>query len=60
MTFACNGDVHWAELNNGLSTEWKVHPEDKVQGMCHFAMGLTHCHKTAFFNIYICSFSTKI
>jgi len=24
--------VHWAELNNGLSTEWKAHPEDKVQG----------------------------
>jgi len=32
VTFGCNGDVHWAELNNGLSTEWKAHPEDKVQG----------------------------
>jgi len=22
VTFGCNRDVHWAELNNGLSTEW--------------------------------------
>jgi len=28
----CNGDVHWAELNNGLNTEWKAHPGYKVQG----------------------------
>jgi len=27
--------------------------------MCHFAMGLTHCYKTIFLNIYVCSFSTK-
>jgi len=27
--------------------------------MCHFAMSLTHCYKTAVFYIYICSFSTK-
>jgi len=27
--------------------------------MCHFAMGLKHCYKTAVFYIYICSFSTE-
>ena len=29
VTSDCNGDVHWAERLNGLSTEWKAHPEDK-------------------------------
>jgi len=27
--------------------------------MCHFAMGLTYCYKTAVFYIYIYSLSTK-
>jgi len=31
VTFAYNGDVHWAERLDGLSTEWLIaaHPEDK-------------------------------
>jgi len=24
VTFGCNGDVHWAEFSNGLSTELKL------------------------------------
>jgi len=27
VNFGCNGDVHWAELSNGLSTEWKLTPK---------------------------------
>ena len=27
VTFGCSGDVHWAELSNGLSTEWKLTPK---------------------------------
>jgi len=35
LVATCNGDVHWAERLNGLSTEWFIaaRPEDKAQGM---------------------------
>jgi len=33
VTFGCNGDVHWAERLDGLSTEWltAAQPEEKVK-----------------------------
>jgi len=27
VTLGCNGDMHWAKLSNGLSTEWKLTPK---------------------------------
>lgn len=42
VTFGCNGDVHWAECVNGLSTELLIaaHPEEKVKGEVYSYHGM--------------------
>ena len=49
MTFDCNGDVHWADCINGLSTEWLIAARPEGEGS-HWVnvsesldVGLTSC-----------------